>query len=53
MGKFVGGGSFNYRGAIYYNTASQKLAWLNGAATVFGFDVDAEGNTHSKIWEWQ
>ena len=53
VGKFVAGGVLQYRGAIYYSTASQKLARLNGAATVFEFDVDAEGNTHSKIWEWK
>ncbi len=53
VGKFVGGGAVSYRGAIYYSTASQKLARLNGGATVFEFDVDAEGNTHAKIWEWK
>ena len=53
VGKFVGGGAVNYRGAIYYSTASQKLARLNGGATVFEFDVDAEGNTHAKLWEWK
>ena len=53
VGKFVGGGAVSYRGAIYYSTASQKLARLNGAAAVFEFDVDAEGNTHAKLWEWK
>ena len=53
VGKFVDGGAVSYRGAIYFSTASQKLARLNGAATVFEFDVDAEGNTHSKLWEWK
>jgi hypothetical protein len=52
-GKFVGGGAVNYRGAIYYSTASEKLARLNGGATVFEFDVDGEGNTHSTLWEWK
>ena len=53
VGKFVGGGAVNYRGAIYYSTASKKLARLNGSATIFEFDVDAEGNTHAKLWEWK
>lgn len=53
VGKFVGGGAVSYRGAIYYSTASEKLARLNGGATVFEFDVDPEGNTHSKLWEWK
>lgn len=47
VGKFVGGGAVNYRGAIYNSTASQKLARLNGSAAVFEFDVDAAGNTHA------
>jgi hypothetical protein len=53
VGKFTGGGAVAYRGAIYYSTASQKLARLNGGAVVFEFDVDAEGNTHAKLWEWK
>ncbi len=53
VGKFVGGGAVSFRGAIYYTTASQKLARLNGGATVFEFDADSEGNTHSKLWEWK
>ncbi len=53
VGKFAGGGAVRYRGAIYYSTTSQKLARLNGTATVFEFDVDAEGNTQAKLWEWK
>jgi hypothetical protein len=53
VGKFVGGGAVSYRGAVYYSTASPKLARLNAVAAVFEFDVDAEGNTHSKLWEWK
>ena len=53
VGKFVGEGKLSYRGAIYFSTASPKLARLNEVAAVFEFDVDAEGNTHSKLWEWK
>lgn len=53
VGRFVEGGAVSYRGAIYYSTASPKLARLNSVAAVFEFDVDAEGNTHSKLWEWK
>lgn len=53
IGKFNEGGAVSYRGAVYYYTASPKLARLNTAAAVFEFDVDAEGNTHSKLWEWK
>ena len=53
VGRFVGGGAVSYRGAIYYSTASPKWARLNSVAGVFEFEVDAEGNTHSKLWEWK
>ena len=53
VGRFVEGGAVSYRGAIYYSTASPKLARLNSVAAVFEFEVDAEGNTHSKLWEWK
>ncbi len=50
VGKFVGGGAVSYRGAIYYSSASPKFARLNTVAVVFEFEVDAQGNTHSKLW---
>jgi hypothetical protein len=53
VGKFLSGGAVSYRGAIFYTTANPKLARLNGVAGVFEFEVDASGNTHSKIWEWK
>jgi hypothetical protein len=53
VGKFGAGGAVSYRGAIYFSTSTPSLARLNGIAVVFEFDVDAEGNTHSKIWEWK
>ncbi len=53
VGKFGAGGAVSYRGAIYYNTSIPELARLNAVAAVFEFEVDAEGNTHSKIWEWK
>jgi len=52
-GKFVGGGAVSYRGAIFYSSTSPKLTRLNTVAAVFEFEVDAQGNTHSKIWEWK
>jgi hypothetical protein len=52
-GKFGEGGAVRYVGCLSYSTASSKLAHLNAVAGVFEFDVDAAGNTHSKIWEWK
>jgi len=53
VGKIVSGGAVSYRGAVYYTTASPKLVRLNTVAAVFEFDVDVNGNTHSKSWEWK
>ena len=53
VGKLLAGGAVSYRGAVYYSTASPKLARLNTVAAIFEFDVDADGNTHSKLWEWK
>jgi len=53
VGKLLGGGAVSYRGALYYSTASSKLAHLNTIAAVFEYEVDAEGNTHTKLWEWK
>ena len=53
VGRFVGGGAVSYRGAIYYQTASPKLAKLNTLAAVFEFDSAADGSTHTKMWEWK
>lgn len=46
-------GSVHYRGAIYFHTTSQKYAGLNGTAGVHEYDVDADGNTAVKVWEWK
>lgn len=46
-------GSVSYRGAIYFETRSEKFAGLNGAAGVHEYEVDAEGNTAIKVWEWK
>ena len=37
----------------YFQTASQKLARLNTTPGVFEYEVDIEGKTRTKIWEWK
>jgi hypothetical protein len=46
-------GSIHYRGAIYFQTSSQKLSRLNGCTAVHEYDVDAEGNAVATYWEWK
>ena len=53
VGKLDAGGAVSYRGAIYFYSASPKLARLNSVAVVFEYEVDPEGNTQSKLWEWK
>ncbi len=53
VGSLQPGGAVSYRGAVYYSTASAKLARLNGVAVVFEFNVDADGNIRTKGWEWK
>jgi hypothetical protein len=45
-------GAVSYRGALTYSTTSAKLARLNSIAGVFEFEVDAAGNTSTKVWAW-
>ena len=47
------GSAVSWRGTVYYQTASKNLSRLNGIAVIFEYDVDAEGNTQIKGWEWK
>ena len=51
-GRLREGGAVSYRGCIIFH-APQKLARLNTTAGVFEFEVDAQGNTSMKMWEWK
>ena len=53
IGRFTGVGAVSFRGAVYFSTASPKFARLNSVASIFEHDVDADGSTHSKLWEWK
>jgi hypothetical protein len=53
-GRITGQGSaVSFRGAIYYQGASGKLAPLNGLALVHEWDVDEHGNGQFSLWEWK
>jgi hypothetical protein len=53
LGKFGEGGAVSYRGMLFFKTNSQKLAQFNNVCGAFEYEVDASGNTVSKIWEWK
>ncbi len=51
-GGFGENGSIHYSGSLSFTTTAQKLAKLNGMCVVFDWEIDAQGNTHSKMWEF-
>jgi hypothetical protein len=53
LGTFKEKGAVSYRGILYYQTASKKLARLNTVPGVFEYEIDPEGKTHAKSWEWK
>jgi len=54
IGRMGADGKASYRGAIYLQTSSTgKLASLNNVVSVFEFEVDAQGNSTEKSWEWK
>lgn len=52
-GKMKPDGGVSYRGAVYYETSSSKLARLNGMAVVYEHESDASDNCSTKSWEWK
>jgi len=46
-------GGVSYRGAVYYQTSAPAWARLNSVAGIFEYDVDAQGNSRSQLWEWK
>jgi hypothetical protein len=52
-GRLLGGGAVSYRGAVYFESESEKWKRLNTIAVVFEYEADADGNTKSKAWEWR
>ena len=53
VGKLGRGQAISYRGAIYYQSASPEWSRLNNVAAIFEYEVDEQGNTDAKIWEWK
>ena len=51
-GSAPSGSPIKYRGSIHFQTSSEKFARLNGIAGVFEYNVNADGTTMGKIWEW-
>jgi hypothetical protein len=52
-GQFTGRGGVSFRGAVYYQTTSEKLARVNGIAILFEHETDGDGNVSTRHWEWK
>jgi hypothetical protein len=53
VGTLKPGGSVSYRGAVYYQTSSPTWSRMNSVAAIFEYEVDAQGNSRSELWEWK
>jgi len=52
-GTFTEDGGATFKGVCYFQTSAPSLAKLNGAAVVYDWDVDAEGNADWELWHWK
>jgi len=53
VGKFTAKGGVSWRGMFFYQTASSKLARLNGTAAAFEYEIDEGGDGKGSFTEWK
>ena len=54
IGRLTGkGNAASWRGTLYFQNASPKLARLLKTPAVYEYESDENGNTHIKAWEWK
>jgi hypothetical protein len=54
VGRPTGRGSaVSWRGAVFYQSSSERLKRLNGVAGIFEHETDENGNTSGRIYEWK
>ena len=53
VGTFNDQGGTDFRGAIYYHSASTAWAQLDKVAGVFEYSEKADGSTRAEVWEWR
>ena len=53
VGRFTGvGAAVSFRGSLYFQIASKKLARLNSISVPYEWEIDAQGMARIEIWEW-
>ena len=54
VGHFTGKGSaVSFRGAIYFDTKSERFSHLKSIAVAYEWDVDENGNAQCVCFEWK
>lgn len=54
VGQFTGHGSaVSWRGSLFYQTTSPRLARLNRIVGMFEYETDESGKTTGRVYEWK
>lgn len=56
IGRFTAPGKISFRGSVFYRTNSTgggKISFLNNVVGVFEYEMDEQGNSSTKVWEWK
>ncbi|MGC2308603.1 MAG: hypothetical protein WA461_09370 [Nitrososphaeraceae archaeon] len=56
IGRFTAPGKISFRGSVFYRTTSTgggKISFLNNVVGVFEYEMDEQGNSSTKVWEWK
>jgi hypothetical protein len=55
IGRFTAPGKISFRGSVFYRTTSTgggEISFLNNVVGVFEYEMDEQGNSSTKVWEW-
>src|SRR5262245_64345516 len=53
VGKFTARGGVSWRGMFFFQTASSRLAQLNGTPAAFEYEIDETGDGRGNFTEWK
>jgi hypothetical protein len=53
VGTFVRPGVLRWRGSLFYESATDELARLNGIAVLFEYEIDEAGKSEGRFYEWK
>lgn len=53
VGRFTRPGAVSWRGSLFYESASDELARLNGIAVLFEYEIDESGKSEGRLYEWK